>query len=630
MDKTDKHDALASLTVPTTPGQGGGTPLPPSDPLPISELDSIGGFQLTRLLGRGGMGAVYEAIDPDLGRAVAVKVMLPSMATNKDAREQFLREARTVAAVKHDHVVTIFRVGEERGIPYLAMELLAGESLADRCRRSPLAIGETVRVVREVAAGLAAIHTSGVIHRDVKPDNIWLESPGGRAKLLDFGLARRWEDAPPLGSMAGTLVYMAPEQAKGSPVDHRSDLFALGVVAYRLLTGRVPFAGDSMKEIVDTLLTADPTPVQELNPSVPKELAKLVHRMLDKAPSRRPSTAADVVRELATIEARMMVSGSGVIGSGMTVIVLPSDGRLAPPDGEPLSIPLTRPSTSEPTLPALPLPLRAAPPRRREFARLSAAVVGTVLTVGVAGLLVLANRGPSGVSVSPTSAPPPPSTAAAPVSLAPPPRSFRPLFDGETLDGWYHVPREPRTAWAARDGLLVCTPPPMGTGDQFLLTDHDYDDFDLRLEYRWVAAGGHTTVLLRAYATNAKDKAKEPEVRGIMVNIGDDAGFPLIHGRDIGNGYRTGSVQFVTTRRPQEVKSRPIGEWNELRVSARRQHIKVTHNGEVTAVADLDQHLDKVGRMPELARSKGAIGLVAHWGPSEYRNIRLTNPHPEK
>lgn len=632
MEKTEKPEALAGLTVPTTPAQGGGSPLPPSDPLPISELESVGGYQLVRLLGRGGMGAVYEAVDPDLGRAVAVKVMLPSLAANADARRQFLQEARTLAAINHDHVVTIFRVGEERGIPFLAMELLVGESLADRCRRSEVSIGEAVRITREVAAGLSAIHMAGVIHRDVKPDNVWLEHPGGRAKLLDFGLARRWEDAPHPGSMAGTLVYMAPEQARGNTVDHRADIFALGVVSFRMLTGQVPFSGKSMKEIVDSLLDFNPPPIRELNPGVPAELANLVQRMIDKSPNRRPSTAADIVRELATIEARMMVSGSGIIGSGMTVIVLPNGTeRIIDPAFDPVPVTIgrvTRQKTSEPTLPAVPLQLRPAPDRphpSHHFARLSATVVGVVLSIALAALVIFVTRGNPPVTVPPVPATTP-ATQIAGSPTAPPPRLIRMLLDANDLDGWYAPKGEEKTAWTVHNGVLVCTPLAGGT-DQFLLTNRTFDDFDLRLEYRWLQAGGHTTVLFRAFPAKPDTG---PSVRGLMVNIGDDDGFPLIHGRDIGAAYRTGSIQFLTRRKPSEINNRPIGEWNDLRIVARRTQIRVEHNGKVSAIANLDQHIDRVAKMPEIAKSRGSIGLVAHWGPIEYRNIRINALVPEQ
>ena len=183
--------------------------------------------------------------------------MLPAMAATASARERFLREARTAAAIEHDHVVTIYQVGEDRGVPYLAMQLLKGESLDDRLKRqSKLPVAEVLRIGREIAQGLAAAHERGLIHRDIKPANLWLEGEHGRIKILDFGLARAAQDSVHLtqsGLIVGTPSFMAPEQSRATGVDHRADLFSLGCVLYRCCTGRLPFKGTDTISILASL-----------------------------------------------------------------------------------------------------------------------------------------------------------------------------------------------------------------------------------------------------------------------------------------------------------------------------------------------------------------------------------------
>src|SRR5262245_37237162 len=208
---------------------------PPEKP---GEVGTLGRYRVLKKLGRGGMGAVYLCYDATLGRRIALKVMLWEFATNAEARERFIREARTAAMVRSDNVVTIFDVGSERGVPFIAMEYLLGYPLDQYLRvTGELSLAQILRVGRETALGLAAAHELGLVHRDIKPGNIWLEAPHGRVKLLDFGLARATHDDTHLttsGVIIGTPAFMSPEQARGIPLDGRSDLFSLGVVLYRL------------------------------------------------------------------------------------------------------------------------------------------------------------------------------------------------------------------------------------------------------------------------------------------------------------------------------------------------------------------------------------------------------------
>jgi hypothetical protein len=265
------------------------------------EIGRLGPYRVLRVLGGGGMGIVFQAEDPQLQRCVALKVLKPALASVAANRERFLREARAVAALEHDHVVAIHQVGENRGVPFLAMPLLHGETLEERLQRQPrLPVAEAVRLGREVALALAAAHEHGLIHRDVKPANIWLEAGGDRVKVLDFGLVRGEADDTHLtqeGVVAGTPAYMAPEQVRGRP-GPRSDLFSLGCVLYRLCTGVPPFRGPDTMAVLAALAQDRPAPPHALNPAVPPALSDLVLRLLAKRPEDRPASARDVAAAL--------------------------------------------------------------------------------------------------------------------------------------------------------------------------------------------------------------------------------------------------------------------------------------------------------------------------------------------
>jgi hypothetical protein len=268
------------------------------------------GLVLVRLLGRGGMGEVWEANDTRLNRRVAVKFLHLGMADNAIARRRFAREAKACASVQHENVVAVFSVGEHRGRPYLVMPLLDGETLSVRIRRDgPLPLDELVRVARAVASGLSALHANGLTHRDLKPANIWL-SPDGAVKLLDLGLAHtthlEQEDEPisRFGIVLGTPAYMAPEQAEGLGVAPATDLFSLGVVLYQSATGSNPFVGTSVLSTLSALISRTPPPPSDLRAGLPPALDELVLGLMAKRPTdRHPNTAAGVVERLDAIAA---------------------------------------------------------------------------------------------------------------------------------------------------------------------------------------------------------------------------------------------------------------------------------------------------------------------------------------
>lgn len=274
-----------------------------------TELGRLGSYRVLRLLGHGGMAFVFQAEDLALHRAVALKVMKPELQQDADGLQRFLREARLLASIRHENLVTIYQAGQEGQAVYLAMELLAGESLGSRLDRTgPMDLAELLRLGRGIADGLQVVHGHGLVHRDIKPDNIWLEEPSARVKLLDFGLARPVTDKERLtrsGTVMGTPAYMAPEQARGLAVDARADLFSLGCVLYALAVGRSPFHGPDTLAILSALAVEDPRPLDEMNPKMPPQLADLVRRLLAKRPADRPDSAAAVLVELQQLEAQL-------------------------------------------------------------------------------------------------------------------------------------------------------------------------------------------------------------------------------------------------------------------------------------------------------------------------------------
>jgi WD40 repeat protein len=280
------------------------------------ELGRLGGYRVLEVLGAGGMGIVFRAEDPQLERPVALKAMLPALAAGEAARQRFLREARAAAAIRHDHIVSIYQVGEDRGVPFLAMELLEGQSLEHRVQREGrLGAAEVLRIGRQVALGLAAAHRRGLIHRDIKPANIFLEAPsaepgasatGGRVKILDFGLARAAEADVRItqqGAIIGTPGYMAPEQGEGKRLDARCDLFSLGCVLYLLATGAPPFSGATLVSTLLAVASENPRPPHERQHDVPRELSKLILSLLAKDPAARPRSAEAVADALERLRA---------------------------------------------------------------------------------------------------------------------------------------------------------------------------------------------------------------------------------------------------------------------------------------------------------------------------------------
>jgi WD40 repeat protein/tRNA A-37 threonylcarbamoyl transferase component Bud32 len=285
---------------------------PPQQP---DEIGRLGGYRILEVMGVGGMGVVFKAEDPKLQRLVALKAMKPAIAASQTAKQRFLREAQATAAIEHHHIVQIYQVGEDGGVPFIAMQFLRGEPLQKRlAREGRLPQRDVLRIGREVAAGLQAAHEHGLIHRDIKPDNIWLDAKTGWAKILDFGLVRAVADDADLthsGMVLGTPRYMAPEQAQGQPLDHRGDLFSLGSVLYHLALGRPAFEGGNLTAVLIAVAQANPPDIAALAADLDPELARLIMRLLSKDPGQRPPSAAEVADAIARIERRLDAAPAG-------------------------------------------------------------------------------------------------------------------------------------------------------------------------------------------------------------------------------------------------------------------------------------------------------------------------------
>jgi serine/threonine protein kinase len=310
----------------------------------------VGRYRIVSVLGEGGMGVVYEAEDTRLGRRVALKFLPEGLARDRGALERFEREARAASALNHPHICTIHDVSEADSQPFIAMELLEGQTLKAVLGTRPVASGlpidELLRIAEQLADALAAAHAKGILHRDIKPANIFLTTRGV-AKLLDFGVAKLTSephgaetDAPTTagawatgaGVTLGTVGYMSPEQVRGEPVDARTDLFSLGVVLYEMATGVTPFRGATAGAVLSDILTKAPTAPVRLNPEVPADLERLVNKLLEKDRALRCQSAADLRADLERLKRAFSGPAASTRRDQASIVVLPFENLSPDPD----------------------------------------------------------------------------------------------------------------------------------------------------------------------------------------------------------------------------------------------------------------------------------------------------------
>src|SRR6266516_4917294 len=288
----------------------------------ISPNTIFGQYSVVSKIGEGGMGEVFRARDTKLGRDVAIKVLPAAFSADAERLRRFEQEAQAAGALNHPNILVIFHIGTHEGAPYIVSELLEGETLRERMAGSALPQRKAIDYGLQIARGLAAAHEKGIVHRDIKPDNVFI-TDDGRVKILDFGLAKltaandgtsqtevptRKVNTDP-GTVMGTMGYMSPEQLKGQPADHRSDIFSFGAILYEMLSGKRAFRGDSMAETMSAILREDPPNLSESNKTVSPALERVVHHCLEKNPAERFHSARDLAFAIESLSGSATISG---------------------------------------------------------------------------------------------------------------------------------------------------------------------------------------------------------------------------------------------------------------------------------------------------------------------------------
>jgi serine/threonine-protein kinase len=559
-------------------------------------------YVILERLGEGGMGAVFKARHGKLGRVVALKVLRKDWLESETMVRRFLREIQAASQLSHPNIVRALDAGKAGGTHFFAMEYVEGRDLARLVKEErggrPLPIDEACDYVRQAALGLQHAHEKGLVHRDIKPANLLLSLvPGpssladnqgqgtrdkgqGTIKILDMGLARvrhlaeSEESVTTLtreGSVMGTPDYMAPEQTLDShDVDIRADLYSLGCTLYFLLAARVPFPGGSLGQKIAKHQMKEAAPVESLRPEVPPAVAAVVRRLMAKRPEDRHQTPGQLAAALEDMKSPRPVAVRAV----------------------PVAVPAAAETHAEWATAVASTGQTAAPPRR--LLRLwPVAAGGVFLVLASALLLVLLLRGgpAAGTTAKTTQA-----AAATQREAAPSGEGWQPLFNGRDLGGWQVVGGR-RDVWAIESGVLVA----QGGGGGWLMSDRDFADFELRVEYR-VSASANSGVAFRS----APDDANR-------IQIFDDSAFP-----DCEPQFLTAALYGVVGAK--QGAARPAGVWNDMLVTARGRQLTIVLNG--TEV--LDVNLDRLTDAPAgLARRAGRVGLLSYTNRVEFRRVEV-------
>jgi serine/threonine protein kinase len=450
VDFTDEPERLSFLGPPTRP----------------DSLGRLEHYEALQVLGRGAFGIVLRAFDEVLQRVVAIKVMAPQLAATSPARKRFLREARSSAQVRHENVVQVYDV-KEKPLPFLVMEYIPGETLQERLDRiGPLEVPEVLQIGRQIAEGLAAAHAKDLIHRDIKPGNILLEGDQHKVKITDFGLARAADDASMTqsGMIAGTPLYMAPEQALGHSLDQRADLFSLGSVLYQMVTGRPPFRANSTISVLKRVVEDTPRDIREVIPETPAWLCDIIAKLHAKDPNDRYQSAREVADVLADCQEQLKQNSRlqdySRIPKQRTVAPAATAGATAVTRGR-----IAAAAAALILLPLLALAILEFTGTTKFF---SSSEVSQMPVESPLGTTPVANDKSSSEA-----------------------EGWVQLFNGQDLTGWRKHPELPGQ-WKVERGALVGSAVP-----SYLFSDGTYENFHLRLEAK-INQGGDSSVFLRA------------------------------------------------------------------------------------------------------------------------------------
>ena len=348
----------------------------------MMSIQTVGRYEITGELGRGAMGVVYKALDPTIGRTVALKTMRLDV-HGLDAQEmvrRFQNEARAAGVLNHPNIVTIYDAGEQDGIFYIAMEFIEGTTLHELlAEKRVLATDEVLQLTRQICRGLDYAHSNGIVHRDIKPANIMITG-NGTVKIMDFGIAKSGGQVTNTGQVLGTPNYMAPEQVKGRQLDGRSDLFSLGVILYEMLTGEKPFVGQNVTTIIYKIVNENPITPRDLDVTVHPGLSAIVTKALAKAPDDRYQTGADLVRDLENYKL------AGPVRTGSTSAISPAPS--APEKTLVLPLRVVAGNTARAAAAAPALAKKPIPVKRPTTAILSSkrsVLLATIVTIVVLG-----------------------------------------------------------------------------------------------------------------------------------------------------------------------------------------------------------------------------------------------------
>jgi serine/threonine protein kinase/formylglycine-generating enzyme required for sulfatase activity/Leucine-rich repeat (LRR) protein len=537
-------------------------------------LGRIGHYEVLQVLGQGGFGIVFRAFDEALHRIVAVKVLSPQMASTSPARKRFLREARSSAQVRHEYVVQVYAV-EEQPLPYIAMEFIPGETLQQRLDRSgPLDVADVVRIGRQIAEGLAAAHATDLIHRDIKPGNILLEAGAGRVKITDFGLARAADDASisQSGLIAGTPMYMAPEQATAEALDQRADLFSLGSVLYVMAAGHPPFRANSTLAVLKRVAEDTPRSIREIIPETPQWLCDIIAKLHAKDPDERFQSAREVADVLADCEAQLKANAK-----------LKDFSRI-PQSKQPVAVKSGRWKWAAAAALLLPVLALAV----TEFA-------------GVTHLLREPRATGDAIEPGADSAPPQAADRGIPDS-----DGWVQLFNGKDLTGWKALPRDVWKWEVASPGELV------GRGaNSYLFSERaDYEDFHFRIEAQINDnANGGQLFRVNPVLPQFPEPGKEYSVYGYEADIA------TFSNATTGSLIYPGKQDEPWVRIPAPPGLVRGGEWFRQEVIARGNHIVILVNGQKV--------VDHIG--PRNTFRRGCLALQAY-GPNavvRFRKIEI-------